>query len=86
MDGKWCELKHSVQIVQCISELVDSLCKDGVDAQYMQYLSKKLGILQLLFFALDAVFDFLSKRTYSLVTSRSWVWEQEHALATFELC
>ena len=24
----------------CIRELVDSLCRDGADAQYMQYLSK----------------------------------------------
>ena len=34
----WC-LDHSGRIVS-IRESVDSLCRDGADAQYMQYLSK----------------------------------------------
>ena len=33
------ELQFECEFV-CIRESVDSLCRDGADAQYMQYLSK----------------------------------------------
>ena len=33
-------LWHVVMAASCIRESVDSLCRDGADAQYMQYLSK----------------------------------------------
>ena len=34
------DIRSGVRILDYIRESVDSLCRDGADAQYMQYLSK----------------------------------------------